>query len=274
MAYSFEGQRKVSGKGRCMSKSNFAHLNLQINSSRLSRFRGSLPFLPPCIERVYYPGCGIDVTPSEVFPESSIIYADMDLSVVSLLRENSLNALVLDANEFAPLKPMDVVIVWNSGVDPEVATSSLRLGGCLLCNDYFRTARKTRESNRLKHIASIEMQAGNVSVETTDLDAYWQVVDTEESFLLRDEKCYCGLYRSIVETYTDARSNYLETYTALLNRAESNHRAACSNDECNDVDDMSEEPLFADPNDSGSVLFKLPMKRGGADTLFVFKRVE
>jgi hypothetical protein len=111
----------------------------------------------PAIGTVYYPGCMLDVSPSAAFPASRVVYADLYAESVLSLRAHGFEAVLFNAEEFAPATAIDVVLIVNSAFDPRVATMSLRPGGYFLYHHFGNAG----EADRLPHLERVVTLIGD-----------------------------------------------------------------------------------------------------------------
>ncbi len=209
-------------------------------------------------EVVYYPGCSSDAAPSQAFPESRVIYVDLTESDIRSLKAKGYEAYCANAHEFVPDASPDVLILLNTGVNPEIASRSLEVGGYVLCNNYYDTADKMHELS-LFHFLGVIHSVGDLTwFDAESLDKFWQEVETEEELAARDQS---GFFARVVQKQTGKTENVLAEYRKLLEQARENAIRY----------DMSpDEPLFLDMK-LGNVIQRLPRKREGG--LFIFKRV-
>ena len=247
----------------------------EASEMRIKLFRAFQEAFAPRAELIYYPGCELDTSPSEAFSESHVIYADISLEATISLREHGFTAWSFDANTFVPVEQTDIVIILNSGVKPEFATTNLRTGGYLLCNNYSGTTKEAIRSTHLTHVGSLELENGQPILCTENLQEYWQEIDTEEAFVThRASASYCRDVRK----FTGKNEDFLAEYRTLLERSRKATAEFYAALERAHPDPFplrltdSDGPIYVDPRDPSTVLSGIPKKRGHADTLFVFRR--
>src|SRR3990167_7940026 len=61
------------------------------------------------INRIYYPSCGLDISPSTGFPHANVIYADIDVSAKDKIHREGYFARNIDATAWVPAVEMDMV---------------------------------------------------------------------------------------------------------------------------------------------------------------------
>jgi hypothetical protein len=110
-----------------------------INDIALQAFQAFRDHWNPHIKRVYYPGCRLDITPSKAFPDSTVIYVDINPQACDVLNSHGFSAIHASATEYVP-EDIDVLILYNPSVLPEVPVRSVKKGGFIVANDYHNSA--------------------------------------------------------------------------------------------------------------------------------------
>jgi hypothetical protein len=138
----------------------------------------------PRLERIYYPGCGRDTSPSIVFPEARITYVDSFLENVLSLREaGHYDTWFMDADDVVLREPADLAIVFHASVSVHVLAASLAVGGYLICDDAYGTARDAAKCPRfffdgvIAHIPGTD----HAMLVQADLGGCWEPIDTDEA---------------------------------------------------------------------------------------------
>lgn len=209
---------------------------------------------------VYYPGCSSDNAPSLVFPESRLIYVDLTESDIKSLRAKGYEAYCANAHEFIPDVNPDILILLNTGVQPEIVAEHLPVNGYVLCNEYFRSATAMRKMSSFQLLGVIDYADGMTQFDTTSLDEYWQEVETDEE--LETKRSGPIIADQVREYALGEVTSILAEYRKLRERAK----------EEAELVGMPERPYFLDMM-QGVALHPLPMKKGNADSFFVFQRV-
>lgn len=207
---------------------------------------------------IYYPGCSSDAAPSLAFPESRVIYVDLTEADIRSLKAKGYEAYCINAHEYVPDSSPDVLILLNTGVEPEIASRSMEVGSYVLCNNYFHTADMMHKLSSFHFLGVIHSVGDSVWHDTESLDKFWQEVDTEEELAASDPG---GFFTRLVQQQTGKTENVLAEYHKLLERAREN--AARYNT-------SPDEPLFLDMR-LGIAIQQLPRKKEGG--LFIFRRV-
>jgi hypothetical protein len=136
----------------------------------------------PNADVVYHPCGGNDVSPSVVFPNSEVIYVDIDGASMNALAAKGYEAHTDSALEYDP-GSVDVLILVNPSISPEVPSSHVREGGFVVCNDYHGTAEWLRRSGDYDLMAIVEESRRNELVfNDTHPDDYWKTVETDAEF--------------------------------------------------------------------------------------------
>jgi|GEM_PF-1619890 hypothetical protein len=129
---------------------------------------------------VYYPGSGHDVSLSEAFPESRVIYADVDEAAMSDLDRAGYEAVGTDAAAYELGEEADVILFRNAGLMEEpIVETNLRAGGWVLANDHLESARHLARMDSLELVGVVpDTWTGDFpTVNTEDLGAYLSRLD-------------------------------------------------------------------------------------------------
>jgi hypothetical protein len=247
---------------------------------RVSSLRLGKAFVYGEVDRIYYPGSHLDISPSEAFPESLVHYTDLDFQAMHSLRNAGYDAECFNANGIILIEKVDAIVIYNSGVDPTIACQSLRIGGCLFCNNYYHTGYEAHAIESLQHVASIAKFGSLVIVDddVNHLSEYWEQIDTEEAFIAQDT---LEQFRDLVQRFCGRNREYLSHYRELYSRSipgSIRYELSTIIDPPEyGSDGFSPETyggiVFAEPGDHSTYLPGIPMKRGHADTTFVFRKV-
>lgn len=131
---------------------------------------------------VYHPCSATDNSPSAAFPNSRVIYADLDEKAVEALKKAGCEAYRKSALEYDP-GDVNVLILLNPQIAPDIPSQHVVLGGYTICNDYHGTASHLRKNPEweLKGVI-VPSREGSISYDTAQLDEYWQEVETDEEW--------------------------------------------------------------------------------------------
>lgn len=179
--------------------------------------------IQPKADVIYHPCGANDVSPSEAFPDSHVIYVDLDKNAMDALTRTGYDAHVADMREFDPGE-VDVLFLLNPAVSPEVPSSHVVEGGFVVCNDYHGTAEWMHSSGEYEVKAIIKKRRDGTVFDGNDPEGYWQQVETEEEFQQASGGMDAVNYTraaQIVEAMTGHQTgNVLVEYRALVKRAQ------------------------------------------------------
>jgi hypothetical protein len=253
----------------------------------------------PKADVIYHPCSANDVSPSAVFPDSHVIYADLAEGAMEALAEAGYDAHTADVREFDPGK-VDILFLLNPAVSPEVPSSHVAEGGFVVANDYHRTADWLHASGDYELKAIIKKEQGGIVFDDVNPEDYWKEVETEDEFRQASGNMNTTNYAraaQIVESVTGRSDNVLDEYKALVKRAQEEdlqqrhelweqkpdpEMLAMFGGTPEDVAEMSEQPepqIDADgpwsiegPNGEMILLTSLPRKNGSEEDIFVFQK--
>ena len=136
----------------------------------------------PKADVIYHPCGANDVSPSAAFPESRVIYVDIDDESVDALKKGGFEAHAASALEFDPGK-VDILIMLNPQISPDVPSSYVIKNGFVLSNDYHGTASSLHQNKQYQFLGVvIESKGRELVLDTENLEDYWKEVETEEEF--------------------------------------------------------------------------------------------
>ncbi|WP_353633212.1 hypothetical protein ABSL23_00355 (plasmid) [Halobacterium sp. NMX12-1] len=105
---------------------------------------------------VYHPGSGHDVSTSEAFPDSRVVYSDVDAASMADLRRTGYEAHGADAVGYKVDDGADMLVFRNAGLFEEaVVAANLRSGGWVLANDHLESARHVSRLPTLELVAVV-----------------------------------------------------------------------------------------------------------------------
>ena len=241
--------------------------------------------LNPEADVVYHPCGANDVSPSVAFPDSRVVYVDIDEKPVGVLKKGGFEAHVASALEFDP-GDVDILIMLNPEISPDVPSSHVVKGGYVLCNDYHGTAFSLHRDRKYGFRAVIRKSPGQELIfDTESLGDYWKSINTEEEFRNAPFDWGAANYATatpIVEAVTGKRENVLAKYKEIVEMAreqqrQENARMLAEHPGMAEFisDPAQEDVLIFRHEDRQFVLFtKLPRKKGTVDDIFVFQKQE
>lgn len=134
---------------------------------------------------VYHPGSGHDVSPSETFPESRVVYVDVDETAMADLNRAGYEGVSADAAAYEVDQGADVIILRNAGMLEEpIVEANLRADGWVLANDHLESATHLLDVDSLELVGVVpDTWTGDAPpVDTRDLDAYLSPIETEAEY--------------------------------------------------------------------------------------------
>lgn len=239
-------------------------------------------FLPANPRRIYHPCSANDISPTYGFPDSHVIYTDKDEKSIHAIQKLGLDASVADATEFDP-GVVDLVILLNPGISPDVPVSHLVEGGHVLCNDWHSTATDLHNNSGYEFVGGISRKADSYFIDTSNPEQYWQQVENEEEWKqARFSWGDIGYEQAadVVEQITGKRVNVMSEYLKIVD--EQRERMRISNEELlAENPDMAEmlatleaedEFVFTHNDRTFVVSGKLPKKKGTTEDLLIFRK--
>jgi hypothetical protein len=218
---------------------------------------------------IYHPCGANDVSPSEAFPGSRVIYADIDDKAMQVLRNAGYEALTQDVRTFNP-GPVDVAILLNPSIEPDTPVSFVKDGGYAICNDYHQTASSLKETGAYELSALIHnTKEHGLSYDTQDLEDCWKEIETDEEFKNASPGFGTAYYEAtarLVETVTGQRENVTQEYKKIIEMIRNNTLEGVSR-----VVDQG-DAIVAQYKGNLIALPSLPKKKGGAEDIFVFRK--
>jgi len=190
---------------------------------------------------VYHPSGACDVSPSAAFPNSRVIYVEIDESAVQALKASGYEAYYASASKpingrpeiplYKPDTKTDLLILLNPAISHKIPAESLRVGGYIICNDYHDNATEVKKDDQFEFRGVIK-QDGAGFVVPDKAQAYWQEVENDEEFQ-RIELGWGAMKgvvdyetaKDIVEKVQGPTQNILGAYKAILAQAKQEHQA-------------------------------------------------
>jgi hypothetical protein len=126
-------------------------------------------------QRIFYPGCGNDGTPSRAFPDADIVYLDIAEHGLAEIRSAFPGARTVHApaEAYASSEPFDLVLDIHSHAPFEAEVRQLKRGGYLLVAN--KTSDRAFDSSSFKLVAAIHVEGCEMRVELANLEKYREV---------------------------------------------------------------------------------------------------
>lgn len=212
-------------------------------------------FLDQTPEVVYYPCSESDKSPSAAFPDSKVIYADINHSAVEALQREGEDARVADAEEFDPGK-VDVLLMLNPGISPDVPASHVVEGGHVLANNYHGTARELYDNPNYELRGVISGDEEPV-LDTDHLEDYFTKVSTNEEF---KQTPFYHFAQNQVKKVAPQTEDVLTEYKRIIEMAR-------------DQNPEKTGPLILSHEGEQLIIpTELPSKKGNVDDFYVFQK--
>lgn len=125
---------------------------------------------------IYYPSCSTDLTPLAAFPNSRVIFVDIDQKAIDYLKAKGLEAEATSAETYIPNTKVDLLFLLNPGIPPTRTSRQVRLGGFVFCNNWHMTANQMYDNHEFKLVAIAIDEKNNPVKLITDQEAdeAWQ----------------------------------------------------------------------------------------------------
>ena len=131
----------------------------------------------PKADVIYYPCSEFDLSVNEVFPDSRVIYADINYEVFEALKNKGLDVHHVSALQFNP-GSVDILFLFNPQIDPYIPASFVKSGGYVICNDYHATAQKMATDKKFEIVGVIgDGEDGKQVLITDSLNDYVTLVE-------------------------------------------------------------------------------------------------
>jgi len=230
--------------------------------------------LHPQTDLVYYPSCELDTSPTQAFPNSRVVYVDIDEKSIGILKKNGFEAVQTDSREFVPDKPVDVLILLNPGSTGTNPKKLVNRGGYILCNDWHRTATEMNSDPDFK-LKGIVLKSGRQTEEQTfdqeNPQEYWEEIGSDDELKTLDNG---AMYKYIVRDLTLILGG--DRVKDLIDQRQvvEEHGKICAKIKMDAEASGNKSGILSYEKDGRSlVLFSLPRKKGNMDDIFVFERV-
>lgn len=157
-------------------------------------YRGIADFFDIDPDLVYHPAPKTQVAPSAAFPNSNVLYVDLESKHTDELAKHGYSAIPADAQEFDLVEELsesaDVIIYYDAtNVDLEAATrGNLSEDGWIISDERYQAADVLDD---LQLEAKVRLsQEGFVEIDTENLEDYYERVESEEEFRERHPELY------------------------------------------------------------------------------------
>lgn len=104
---------------------------------------------------IYYPSSSTDTSPSVVFPNSRIVYLDIDDKAISSLQRQGYEAVHDSALQYSLSEQSDLLLLLSPFVSYERPARNLKVGGYIFCNNWHHTARDISRSDEFELVGVI-----------------------------------------------------------------------------------------------------------------------
>ncbi len=234
----------------------------------------------PEVNLVYYPSCGIDISPSTAFKNSHVVYVDLDKNCVTALRQKGFDAREEDAKTFQPNEPIDILILLNPGGTGEEPAKHVANDGYVLCNDYHQTA--THLNDNLDFIVvgvvSKSKDDDEQLLVTDHLEQYWEEVQSDEelkqapfSFSRADRKMVLNILKKRIGE--ERLKQVIEDGKLVVEYKKILAEAKARSTKLEDSNQEDENFLVDTFGEDNELLLSLPRKKGTVDDIYIYQRV-
>ncbi len=248
----------------------------------VEQYRAFSAFLGYQSRRIYHPCSADDISPTTAFPDSHVTYADKDEKSIAAIQKLGLDATVADATEFDPGE-VDLVILLNPGISPDVPVSHLVEGGYVLCNDWHQTATDLHNNHGYEFVGGITRNESGYVVDTLNPEDYWQEVQTDEEWQKTKFSWGDAGYEeaaNIVELVTGKRENVLAEYRKIIEnqreeRRRDNEELLAENPEMEEMLQTlvdGDEFIMRVGKRTLVISAKLPKRKGTTEDVLVFRK--
>lgn len=233
---------------------------------------------------VYHPCGADDCSPSVAFPDSRVVYVELDGQSVTALQKDGFEAHHASALDYDP-GDVDILIMLNPQISPSIPASHIKAGGYAVVNDYHETATELRNNPNFRLRGLIRVAPDQSLIYDTERpEDYWQEIETDEE-LKNSPFDWGSVHYSnaamIVEALTGKRENVLSEYKNIIAKAKEQKRKK-------NAELIAENPKMAeilvDPDQEDTLILnhegrqfvldtRLPRKKGTVDDLFIFEKI-
>jgi len=218
------------------------------------------------------PCCASNISPSISFPESRVIYVDIDQKAIDALLQNGNEAYCYNAITFemSDNEKADIVAIFNPQIEGYQLIKNLNNNGYVLCNDYHRTATEFFEKKEEFELVGIIRNTNNgLILDKSNPQEYWEEVETDEAW-----KKFNFSWGGDIETYNEGKkfvekvldrpsNNVVKDYKMIRNNI--NEYMSIIKEKDIGINEGGETDYYKPKN--------LPKKKGDCDDIFVFKKI-
>ncbi len=120
-------------------------------------------------KRVFYPCCGLDISPIRGFPESEIVLMDREEGLRKLMKQEGIVQFVQgDVLRYKPKVPFDLVIILNPAVHTRHLTRYLSGKGYAIANNWLSSASELLENRNFEGIGTIDKTENGIYLAKND----------------------------------------------------------------------------------------------------------
>lgn len=233
---------------------------------------------------VYHPCSANDCSPSEAFPDSRVVYVEMDEQSIKALQKKGFEAHHASALDYNP-GSVDILIMLNPQISPTIPASHVVDGGYVICNNYHATATTMRENPDFQLRGLIRVTKNQELLYDTDHpEDHWKEIDTEEEFRNAPFDWGAANYvmaNRVVEAITGKSENILTEYKNIIVKAREQQsqiqaKIVAEHPEWANISPNIEKEgvLMLNHGDRQyAISTRFPRKKGTVDDLFVFERI-
>lgn len=167
--------------------------------------------------RLGYPGSSTDVTPSETFGETDVVYIDVDADAIGYLEDKNYEGIEADANSFDSEDNFDAILLYNQDFE-EVASfaeRNLTDSGTVICNQYHNAASDLLNQNEYTLDGRFPVQQPQEF--DTNAKACFEQVESDEEFRdARPEQFQTN--RDLVNQYVGENEGVIESMPEVVEK--------------------------------------------------------
>ena len=119
--------------------------------------------------RVFYPSCGLDISPLRGFPNSEVVLMDIDNELEAIMKAEGVAQFITgDVLQYKPERPFDLVIALNPTLDSKDLTRHLVNRGYVLANNWHNNASELLETPNFEGIGTIDRNESGIYLARKD----------------------------------------------------------------------------------------------------------
>lgn len=217
-------QAPKSSEAQQISEVQQENIKLEPNLDRLGRYKAFLEAVNPKRDVVYVPCFGVEIAHIDAFSNSRrIINVELMNDVIQAIKKlgkSNVEGYCEDAKTFNPGEPVDVLILWNQAINPNLPAQFVSKGGYILCNDYHSAASNLKDNAdfELLGIVRPDYEKKCFVFDTDSPQNYWKEVETEDELRKAPPSwgaCNYDYALQVVEQVTGKTDNVLKRYKEL-----------------------------------------------------------